>query len=46
VTFARNGEAQMTDLIIGYRTFVNGTRRPMYEAAHSQYVLNDDGERV
>jgi hypothetical protein len=36
----------MTDPIIGYRYFVDGPRRPIYEDAHGQYVLNDDGERV
>ena len=32
--------------IIGYREFVDGTRRPIYLDAHGQYVLTDDGERV
>jgi hypothetical protein len=36
----------MMDQMIGHREFVDGTRRPIYEDAHSQYVLDDDGERV
>jgi hypothetical protein len=31
---------------IGDRLFVDGTRRPIYEDAHGQYVLDDDRERV
>jgi hypothetical protein len=37
----------MSAPIIGYRYFVDEARRPIYEDAQgSQYVLNDDGERV
>ena len=36
----------MIGQIIGYRQFVDGTRRPIYLDAKGQYVLDDDGERV
>jgi hypothetical protein len=36
----------MSDPIIGRRLFVDGIRRPIYEDAGGQYVLDDDGERV
>ena len=36
----------MIGQIIGYRQFVDGTRRPDYLDAKGQYVLDDDGERV
>jgi hypothetical protein len=36
----------MMNRIIGYRDFMDGARRPIYEDAQGQYVLNDDGERV
>jgi hypothetical protein len=36
----------MTNQIIGYRHFVDGIRRPIYQDAHGQYVLGDEGERV
>jgi hypothetical protein len=31
---------------IGSRVFVDGTVRPIYQDAHGQYVLDDDGARV
>jgi hypothetical protein len=36
----------MSNPTIGHRLFVDGTRRPIYEDGHGQYVLDDDGERV
>ena len=30
----------------GYREFVEGTCRPIYEDAQGQYVLDEDCERV
>jgi hypothetical protein len=36
----------MIGQVIGYREFVDGTRRPIYWDATGQYVLDDDGERV
>jgi hypothetical protein len=36
----------MIDQIIGYREFVDGTRRPIYLDAQRQYVLDDEAERV
>jgi hypothetical protein len=32
--------------LIGYQHFVDGTRRPIYEDARGQYVLDDEAERV
>ena len=35
----------MIDPIIGYGTFVDGTKRPIFEQLDGrQYVLNDDAE--
>ena len=36
----------MSDQPIGHRDFVDGTRRPIYEDAQGQYVLDDDGGRI
>jgi hypothetical protein len=36
----------MSNRIIGYRLFVDGLRRPIYEDAQGQCVLNDECERV
>jgi hypothetical protein len=36
----------MIGQIIGYREFVDGPRRPVYEDASGQYVLDDEAERV
>ena len=36
----------MSRRIMGYREFVEGIRRPIYEDAQGQYVLDDNGERV
>jgi len=37
----------MNDPIIGYRLFLDGTRRPIFEQLDGrQYVLDDDDERV
>ena len=36
----------MIGQIIGYREFVDGTRRPIYLDAQGPYVLADDGERT
>ncbi len=36
----------MTGYVIGYRHFVDGTTRPIYEEPLGrQYVLHEDGER-
>jgi hypothetical protein len=37
----------MTDPIIAYRLFTDGTTRPIYEDWHGkQYVVDDDGRHV
>lgn len=36
----------MTGRLIGFSEFEDGTRRPIYEDAHGQYVLDDDGQQV
>jgi hypothetical protein len=36
----------MSSQIIGHRDFVDDARRPIYEDAQGQYVVNDEGERV
>jgi hypothetical protein len=36
----------MIGQIIGYREFVDGTRRPIYLDAKGQYVLDDEAARV
>jgi hypothetical protein len=36
----------MIGQIIGYREFVDGTRRPICLDAQGQYVLDDEAERV
>jgi len=33
----------MADRLIGYRTFVDGTRRPVYQDQEGQYVLDEEG---
>jgi hypothetical protein len=33
----------MVDRIIGYRTFVDGTRRPVYQDHEGQFVLDEEG---
>jgi hypothetical protein len=32
--------------LVGYQHFVDGTRRPIYEDARGQYVMDDEGEPV
>jgi hypothetical protein len=32
--------------IIGYRDFVDGTRRPISEEASVQFIVGEDGERI
>ncbi len=32
--------------VIGFRLFVDGIFRPIYEDAQGQYVVDDDGQRV
>jgi hypothetical protein len=34
------------DQAIGYRLFVDGTRRPIYADDLGQYVLDNEGQRV
>jgi hypothetical protein len=37
----------MRDRLLGFRTFTDGTRRPVYaDRDGRQYVLGNDGERV
>jgi hypothetical protein len=36
----------MIGQILGYREFVDGTRRPIYLNAKGQYILDKDGERA
>jgi hypothetical protein len=40
------GVKTMSSQLISFRYIVNGPRRPIYEDAEGQYVLNDDGERL
>ena len=39
-------EVTMPDRTIGYRDFVDGSRRPIDDDGRSQYVINDEGQRV
>ena len=36
----------MPDPIIGYVDFVDGSKRPIFDDGQTQYVINDEGERV
>jgi hypothetical protein len=45
-TVAVADEVMISNPIIGYRQFVDGTCRPIYADDSGQYALRDDGERV
>jgi hypothetical protein len=36
----------MSDPVVGYRFFIDGSKRPIYEDRHGQYVVNDDGDQL
>jgi hypothetical protein len=36
----------MSDPVVGYCFLVDGSKRPVYEDRHGQYVVNDHADRV